>query len=137
LITILFSPGKIGKDLEYLKGAVKEIGTTYFKELVAKYLPVCDATSFELLEEDLATIENLDREIIKYLKSKKLEITTVQKFHDMLDNFVIKKPYFHYGFNWGQPYGGPARAPVIRVVFKHTNMSKLVLERELPFLKKD
>jgi hypothetical protein len=53
------------KDLEFMKGVVKEMGAEHSKQLINTYLPVGDVISFETLENDLETIDSLAYELVK------------------------------------------------------------------------
>jgi hypothetical protein len=79
---------------------------------VNTYLPVQDAESFIKLEEDLDTVKDLDKQLVRFLKSKDIKMDTVKRFDKVLDDLVIKMVYMETSFNWGQPGVSLKMAPL-------------------------
>jgi hypothetical protein len=125
-----FSSETVVKDLEFLKGVLKEMGTGYSKQQVCKYLPVGDAISFETLESDLLTIDSLANELIKFLAAKKLKPKTARKFSELIGEHVISEHFFCLGFNWGNLGEIPDEPNEQCKVLKNSNLSHLVFERK-------
>jgi hypothetical protein len=108
----------MARDIALMKNVVKDLGASYSKQLVDTYLPVRDEESLKKLEEDLDSVEDLGKQLFRFLKSKDKAIDTVKGFDKLLDDYVIKMMFMETAFNWGQPVGGPKMPPLFTMFLR-------------------
>jgi hypothetical protein len=113
------------KEAHLTARLVRDMNGSFAPSVVKSYLPILDAKAFKKVEKDLATVKDLAKQMVNFLKSLDADIPDAAEYSNFIVQRVIEREYWRTGFYWGRP--GAIKG---LTVLKLTLLSRKVLGRK-------
>jgi FPC/CPF motif-containing protein YcgG len=107
------------KEAHLTARLVRDMTGSFAPSVVKSYLPILDAKAFKKVEKDLATVKDLAKQMVNFLKLLDADIPDVglgsygvddaTEYSKFVERHVIEGQYFRTGFYWGRKFHSSLR----------------------------